>query len=1055
MKPLSNTAKIVSAAVLVFIAFISASAWFVFIIRSSIENEARTSLESFTKTGVRYIAHHTKDLLSAVKLSANFVSRYDDLWSDEVLSVLKKDAGDGASFAVIDMNGKAKTTDGRFVRLADREYFQKAKAGESSISQVEISRHDGARAVVFAAPIVRSGEVRGVLTKTYSEQRMRHIFDAPVYGRQGFFFIVDKTGNVIQPPTERPSGTYNEHPNVFDITEAEESDRSKSKEAIKNDMAQGRGGLYKFTFKGSRRLMYYAPVGINDWYMLAVVPYDALAFRFAGFTRAGLFVSGVVALALLILMTTIITILRSNIKEIERSKKALEAISENVPGGVSVCTVGDDPKFVSLSRGFLELLGCADDEEFAKKYDRKVLNTIHPDDRQMVLDEAARQQKEHDFFEIEHRIDRGRDVIWVRGTSRIVRVEGTDYIYSIVCDITRSRQTQEELALSEERHRIVMENTEEYIFDWDLVRDTLYCSPKYVETYGGTDHGENVRKNLGLGQKIHKEDWPQFDALVESLLTGAADNGKMEMRLKPLCGGYTWCGLHARVIRDKDGRPVRILGIVKNIDEDVKARQALMLRAETDDLTGLQDKGTTERLITDYLEGKNANPAALFVIDIDNFKGINDTYGHLFGDIMLSELGGILRKTFRGGDIVGRIGGDEFMALMKNVSDGEAVIKKAEELLSALPQNALEGGSLREWHVTCSIGAALYPRDAADFVSLYEKADSALYSAKLSGKNRCALYDEAAAKSAAKKQPKTAFDLPELAAKPKSFRDNLCEYILKMLYTSKSAAEAIQLCMGIAGRYFNASRCYIIEYDLENGRLNMPWEWTRADIAPVSGDYTDMAIPWYLMPEVRFAQSDLAYLPRPEAILDENGAAKLHGEGVKAMISCAFMERGEVTGFIGMDECVTDGRPAPTDEERETISMIGNIFGAFIAKERARERERESSEIFNSLLNNTRQWVYAIDADTFQLTYFCPSLLRFAKDLKQKDLCYKALLGRDAPCADCPAVYIKEHGLQSHEVEKIMEPDGFSGLISAVMMAERADGKRYCLLSLRDITKYK
>lgn len=824
---------------------------------------------------------------------------------------------------------------------------------------------------------------------------------------------------------------------------------------MKNDMAQGRSGLYKFNFKGSRRLMYYAPVGINDWYMMAVVPYEALAFRFAGFTRAGLFVSGVVALALVILMMTITTILRNNIKEIEKSKKELEAISENVPGGVVVCTVGDDPSFTSVSRGFLELLGCADEAELAQKYDRKAKNTIHPDDRQMVIDEAARQLKEQDFFETEHRIDRGRDIIWVRSTNRIVRVDGTDYIYSIVCDITRSRQTQEELALSEERHRIVMENTEEYIFDWDLVRDTLYCSPKYVETYGGTDHGGDGRKDLNLGQKIHQEDWPQFDALIKSLLTGASDNGKMEIRIKPLCGGYTWCGLHARVIRDKDGRPVRILGIVKNIDSDVKARQALMLRAETDDLTGLQDKGATERLITDYLEGKNAAPAALFIIDIDNFKAINDTYGHLFGDIMLSELAGILRKTFRGGDIVGRIGGDEFMALMKNVGDEETVLKKAEELLAALPQNAIVGGSLRECHVTCSIGAALFPRDAADFVSLYEKADSALYSAKLSGKNRCALYDEAAAKSAAIKQPKTAFDLPELAVRPKSFRDNLCEYILKMLYTSKSAAEAIQLCMGITGRYFNASRCYIIEYDLENGRLNMPWEWTRADIAPVSGDYRDLAIPLYLMPEVRFAQSDLAYLPRPEAVLDEKCAAKLRGEGVKAMLSCAFMERGEVTGFLGMDECVIDGRPAPTDEERETISMIGNIFGAFIAKERARERERENSEIFNSLLNNTRQWVYAIDADTFQLTYFCPSLLRFAKDLKQKDLCYKALLDRDAPCADCPVVYIKEHRLQSHEVEKIMEPDGFNGLLSAVMMAKRADGKRYCLLSLRDITKYK
>jgi len=162
--------------------------------------------------------------------------------------------------------------------------------------------------------------------------------------------------------------------------------------------------------------------------------------------------------------------------------------------------------------------------------------------------------------------------------------------------------------------------------------------------------------------------------------------------------------------------------------------------AETDMLTDLNNKMSTETKIARYMMTSPEKGAVLFVLDIDNFKKINDTMGHAFGDEVLRALGHDIRSVFRVSDVLGRTGGDEFTIFLKNIEGDENIYKESRKMLQFFRD--FKVGDYVKYSATASIGVAVYPRDGADFESLYKVADQALYKAKKRGKNQLAFYNE-------------------------------------------------------------------------------------------------------------------------------------------------------------------------------------------------------------------------------------------------------------------------------------------------------------------------
>lgn len=169
-----------------------------------------------------------------------------------------------------------------------------------------------------------------------------------------------------------------------------------------------------------------------------------------------------------------------------------------------------------------------------------------------------------------------------------------------------------------------------------------------------------------------------------------------------------------------------------------KLLQRALMQAQTDPLTGLYNQAVKE-MIAQRLEGEEG-PAAVLFMDLDNFKVVNDTLGHAKGDMMLQEVAGVLKKTLRASDLSGRIGGDEFMALLHPVNSPAGVRQCVQRICSSV-RNVMDR-DFQDFCVTCSVGIAMYPGDGTDVSVLVEKADKAAYAVKHKGKNGFAFYSD-------------------------------------------------------------------------------------------------------------------------------------------------------------------------------------------------------------------------------------------------------------------------------------------------------------------------
>ena len=181
-----------------------------------------------------------------------------------------------------------------------------------------------------------------------------------------------------------------------------------------------------------------------------------------------------------------------------------------------------------------------------------------------------------------------------------------------------------------------------------------------------------------------------------------------------------------------------IIALINDVTEQELLKLELEKRTQLDALTELLNKRSTENHIRMMLEPKEKDWAkgALMMIDVDNFKRINDSLGHAVGDRVLAEIARIIRTNFRVMDVAGRIGGDEFMVFLRDIADAEAACHSAQRIQSQV----LSAFRELEGSVSLSIGISLYPQHGTTFDALYRAADQALYDVKKHGKGAYRVY---------------------------------------------------------------------------------------------------------------------------------------------------------------------------------------------------------------------------------------------------------------------------------------------------------------------------
>ena len=234
------------------------------------------------------------------------------------------------------------------------------------------------------------------------------------------------------------------------------------------------------------------------------------------------------------------------------------------------------------------------------------------------------------------------------------------------------------------------------------------------------------------GQMLHPDDrklvaWQMENPLPEGEICS------QEFRMMGLDGTYFWCLCQYQTFYDKKKKPYLAMGKLVDISSQKERERILLEKSERDSLTGLYNKATVENQIRLYLQ-KECSKGFLYMIDIDNFKQVNDRRGHAEGDRLLAQIGTVLCSVFREeSDILGRAGGDEFVAFMTGSDDQSVAADRAQRILEKI--RALSDLSAGSDPVSCSIGVAAWPGDSAKYEDLFRAADHAMYLAKKKGKN--------------------------------------------------------------------------------------------------------------------------------------------------------------------------------------------------------------------------------------------------------------------------------------------------------------------------------
>ncbi len=294
------------------------------------------------------------------------------------------------------------------------------------------------------------------------------------------------------------------------------------------------------------------------------------------------------------------------------------------------------------------------------------------------------------------------------------------------------------LKKSDELYRIIIAQSESTIFEYDLKSKVYKCSEGYERMFKAFS---NDPDDFILSEKyIHPDDLDDY-GIVCYALTKAKPSATMEIRLKQSQNTYIWCKLSMTIIFEEDGTPSKLVGNIEDIHHAKLQTEILKQKASRDNLTGLYNKATTEMLINDILrESTSGKLNAMISADLDNFKAINDSFGHLFGDEVLKDMANLIKSTFRSDDVLGRFGGDEFIIFIRDLSSVDSIKDKAQELLSRFDGEYVVDG--KKYSVSISIGISVSPYDGDCYYELYKKADEALINAKKAGKQCFKFYSE-------------------------------------------------------------------------------------------------------------------------------------------------------------------------------------------------------------------------------------------------------------------------------------------------------------------------
>ncbi len=439
-----------------------------------------------------------------------------------------------------------------------------------------------------------------------------------------------------------------------------------------------------------------------------------------------------------------------HIRELLNENLFSETIVNNILGAIAFAEFdGTTVEIIRTNEKYDRMVGSDNPmDDYRHKY--PMLNILDEDLPGFV--DMFRNAYEHplDGAECEIRFRKeDNQIVWYGIKAFFLREQGGRKLYyGSIADIRREKDHELELNIAEKKLENALKLAESNCLDWNFAGDTCtlvntFCTnamkrfnPLLNNKYVIIDKFSSKISQLLSSRVVNYKELRKY--MNELINNPDRVSRSIDIAFSHDRDDVLWMRVSCEPIVDVNNNVIHIIGSYADISLQKQHADQLEKRATTDELTGLYNRHGGVALMAEYLRSVTSEgSSSLIMIDLDNFKKANDTYGHIFGDTLLKKVAGVIQKCFRDQDIACRMGGDEFVILCKGINSKDMQIK-GNDIVAKI--SALGKEFDNSFDVSCSVGYVMVPQEGVKFEDLYNKADMAMFIAKGRGKNTCSQY---------------------------------------------------------------------------------------------------------------------------------------------------------------------------------------------------------------------------------------------------------------------------------------------------------------------------
>ena len=612
---------------------------------------------------------------------------------------------------------------------------------------------------------------------------------------------------------------------------------------------------------------------------------------------------------------------------------------QQMPSGCAVIRGGEVWEVICANDEFFDPSGYTESE--IREMPNDIYEIVYKADTVSLRRIAEEALHSGEMREGEFRIyDKEGKIHWLATKMKFYCYKDREPCYFVsVWDIHERKQIEQELRLQSERYKLLEEMNNEVPFEYD-VKEEIFLLPKRSKFFLKPEREKKriIHRNE-ISKLLHPKDLEKICKIIEEASTNPKE-GAVEYRIRrnreEKEEGWTWHRAIYKSIIGVDGKVAWVLGRTEDITKQKLKQYEIAQQLKRDSLTGLLNKAASKSTIEEFLHTELGGEHAFFLIDVDNFKMINDTFGHLFGDSVLVNICEKIKGMFRSSDVIGRVGGDEFIAFMKNTSQEQAKIK-AQSICEVVRQKYNSEGE--DIEISCSVGVAFAREGKADYATLFTKADMAMYRAKKAGKNQYSVAEYLDPEWKVQKKGIESRNSQYRAGKAQDF-DFLTKAFL-LLSHAKDVNNSLNLLVERIGRQYDLGAVLVFERNEKKKEVCRTNSWSReAGILP-KRRIPEESSKWKSVCEriekqeimcINDCQSDIFVTQEEKEIFQERGICAVIGG------TFSYLERGR--GYVMF--CDMERRRKWSEFEQEIFKELIRLLSVFVAVRCQQEEEQHT-----------------------------------------------------------------------------------------------------------------